>query len=151
MKEEKPKVTLASIGQARVGTVFIHKGAGSKCQNCKYFQVCVGNLEPERVYKIAKVRQKTLPCRSYETEMQVVEVIHAEVPAAVLAKQAIAGAVISLQMPDCDQERCDNLELCFPTGLMQGDRCEIVGVTGNLRCSLGFPRKKVLLRRLPPS
>lgn len=147
----KPIVTLVSIGQARVGTTFLHRGAGTKCENCIYFQVCVKNLEPERVYKIVKVRDKTLPCRQYDAEMQVVEVLDAEIPAAIPAKQAIEGAVIMFQVPDCSQESCENCEICFPKGLRAGDRCEVLNVTESLRCSEAFLLKKVSLRRVPVS
>jgi uncharacterized protein (UPF0179 family) len=151
MTREKPTVTLIGIGQARVGRVFIHKGPCSKCEDCKYFQVCVKNVESERVYKIVGVRQKTLPCRLYETEMQVIEVVDAEIPAAIQSKQAIAGAVITFEMPSCKEEICENRELCLPRGLRQGDRCEVLEVTVSLQCSEGSPRKQVLLRRVPIS
>jgi len=147
----KPIVTLVSAGQARVGMIFIHRGLGPKCEDCEYSQVCVGNLEPDRVYEIAKVRDKTLSCGQYETEMQVVEVFDAEIPAAITAKQAIEGAVITFQMSDCGEEGCNDCELCFPTGLRAGDRCEVLSVTGSLPCSEGLLLKKVSLRRVPVS
>ncbi|MCW4021338.1 MAG: UPF0179 family protein [Candidatus Bathyarchaeota archaeon] len=145
----KHVVTLISTGQAQAGRVFIHRGAGSKCEGCEYSQVCVDNVEPERVYKIVKVRDKTLPCRGYETEMQVVEVVDAEIPVSIPAKKAISGAVIVFQTPNCEEETCMNYELCFPTGLKAEDRCKVLEVTGNLQCSQGSPRKKVLLQRVP--
>ena len=147
----KPIVTLVSIGQARVGTAFLHRGSGTKCENCEYLQVCVKNLEPQRVYKIVKVRDKTLHCRQYDSEMQVVEVLDAEIPAAIPAKQAIEGAVIMFQVRDCSQESCENSETCFPEGLRAGDRCEVLSVTESLPCSEAFLLKKVSLRRVPVS
>jgi len=151
MKEEKPIVTLISIGQARVGNVFIHKGPGSKCASCEYFNVCVKNMEPKRVYKIVKVRDKTLLCRQYKIEMQVVDVVDAEITAAIPSKQAIAGAVITFHMPDCKEEGCENCEFCFPTGLKEGDRCKILDVTESLQCFEGLLLRKVVLRRVPVS
>ena len=147
----KPIVTLVTTGQARVGTTFLHRGSGTKCENCEYFQVCVRNLEPERVYKIVKVRGKTLPCRQYDSEMHVVEVLDAEILAAISAKQAIEGAVIMFQVSDCSQESCENSEICFPAGLRAGDRCEVLNVTESLPCSEAFLLKKVSLRRVPVS
>lgn len=147
----KPIVTLVSTGQARVGTIFFHRGPGSKCESCQYFQACVKNLEPGRVYKIVKLRDKTLPCGQYETEMQVVEVLDGEIPSAIPAKQAIEGAVITFQMVDCREETCNNCELCFPKGLKAGDRCEVQNATETLPCSEGFLLKKVSLRRVPVS
>jgi uncharacterized protein (UPF0179 family) len=147
MIPKKPIITLISIGQARVGRVFIHKGPSHKCEGCGYFQVCVKNVETERVYEIVGVRQKTMRCRLYATEMQVVEVVAAETSAAIQSKQAIKGAVITFGMPDCKEEICENREICFPRGFRQGDRCEILEVTGSLQCSGGSPRKQVLLQR----
>ena len=147
----KPIVTLVSIGQAKTGTVFIHRGLGSKCDDCEYLHVCVKNLESERVYKIVKTRDKTLPCSQYETEMQVVEVVEAEIPVAIPARQAIEGAVITLKLPGCREESCAIYELCFPMGLKAGDRCEVLEVTESLRCSEGLLLKKVSLRRVPVS
>ncbi len=141
-------VTLIGVGQAHVGTVFIHRGPGSKCGICEYSQVCVKNVEPERVYRIVRVREKTLPCRQYETEMQVVEVVSAEISAAILSKKAIAGVVIAFQTPECKVEGCENYSLCFPTGLRDRDRCEVSGVTGSLQCPGGLALKTVSLRRV---
>jgi len=144
-------VTLIGVGQAQVGSVFIHRGPGSKCGACEYSQVCVKNVEPERVYRIVRVREKTLPCRQYEMEMQVVEVLNAEIPAAILSKKAIIGAVVTFQTPDCKAEGCENFGLCFPAGLRDMDRCEVLGVTGNLKCPEGLALKAVSLRRVPAS
>ena len=151
MKEEKSIVTLIGIGQAVVGKEFIHKGPGTKCESCKYSQVCVRNLEPERIYRIVEVREKTLPCALYETEMQAVEVVETEIAAVVPSKQAIQGAIITLHNPDCKEQECKNYETCFPTGLKDRDRCEIVAVTESLQCPQGLPLGKVLLRRAPAS
>jgi hypothetical protein len=139
-------VTLVGKGQAKVGEAFIHKGPGSKCANCEYSRVCVENIEPGRIYEITRVRDKTHFCRQYEMEMHVVEVVNAKIPAAIPAKQAIPGAIITFKMPVCGEERCEAYELCFPEGLKSGDRCEVLEVTQSVECSLGSPRKRVLLQ-----
>lgn len=139
-------ITLISTGQAKIGRVFIHKGPGSKCKECEYFNVCVKNLKTDRVYRIYNVRERILSCRSYETEMKVVEVKHAETPSAGQAKQAIKGAVITFKTPDCNEIHCDNFSLCFPRGLKTGDRCKVLRVTKNLSCCQSYPLKKVFLQ-----
>jgi uncharacterized protein (UPF0179 family) len=144
-------VTLISSGQAKPETVFIHRGAGSKCADCEYRKVCVMNVEPGRVYRITKVRDKTLQCKQYETEMKVIEVTHAGIPASLPAKQAISGAIVSFKTPECQNEACVSYELCFPLGLKDGDRCEVLEVTGNLECPEGLSLKKVVLRLAPAS
>lgn len=145
----KSIVTLVSSRQAKVGNVFIHKGSASKCDGCDFSRVCVKNLEPGRVYSIIKVRGKNLHCKHYETQMQVVEAIEAEIPTAVPSKQAILGAVITLQTAICKKEECEGYELCFPVGLKDGDKCEILDVTGSLECSGQVALKRVVLRRVP--
>jgi uncharacterized protein (UPF0179 family) len=139
-------VTLISSGQAKPETIFIHRGAGSKCADCEYYKVCIMNVEPGRVYRIVKVRDKALQCKQYETEMKVVEVAHAGIPVSLPAKQAISGAIVSFKTPECQNEACVDYELCFPLGLKDGDRCEVLEVTENLECPEGIPRKKVVLR-----
>ncbi|RJS76762.1 UPF0179 family protein [Candidatus Bathyarchaeota archaeon] len=146
---KKRIVTLVGKGQAKPGTVFIHRGPGLKCNDCKYAQVCVKNVESGRVYKVVKTRNKTLPCSQYEMEMKVVEVVDAEIQSSLPAKQAIPGAIVTFQTPECEEEECENYEICFPVGLKPGDRCEVLEVTGNLQCPEKFPRKKVVLRLAP--
>lgn len=146
MNPKNITVTLVGKGQAETGRLFIHRGPGSKCIDCKYSKVCVENIKPGRIYEITKIRDKTLFCKQYEIEMQVVEVVNAKIPAAIPSKQAIPGVIITFKTPVCEEERCTSYELCFPEGLKSGDRCEILKIIQNVRCLLGSPRKKVLLR-----
>ena len=147
--EPGAKVTLIGVGQAEVGRVFINKGLGSRCNSCNYANVCVKNLEPERIYKIAKVRKKKLACNLHEGEMQVVEVVEAELPAAIASKLAIERAIVTFSQQDCHIQNCTSYDLCFPIGLIDGDRCEVSEIIENLHCSQGLSLKKVLLRRAP--
>jgi uncharacterized protein (UPF0179 family) len=144
-------VTLIGSGQAKIGTVFIHKGPGSKCLDCEYSRVCVQNVESGRVYEIVGVRDKFLPCSQYETEMRVIEVTDAKIPSSLPIKQAIQGAVVVFQAPECGSEECESHELCFPLGLKSGDKCEVLEVTETFQCPLGASRKKVVLRLAPAS
>lgn len=146
MRREEIIVTMVGKGQAKVGEAFIHKGPGSKCTNCCYFHVCVKNIEPGRIYEIKRLRDKTHFCRQYGIEMRVVEVVNAKIPAAIPAKQAIPGAIITFKTPICEEEECEAYELCFPESLKSGDRCEVIEVTQSFECSLGSPRKRVLLQ-----
>ncbi|MEM3013041.1 MAG: UPF0179 family protein [Candidatus Bathyarchaeia archaeon] len=149
--EGKRIVTLIGSGQAKVGTVFIHKGAGSKCSECEYSKVCVHNIEPGRIYEIVGVRDKILFCKQYETEMKVVEVTNAKIPSSLPSKQAITGAIVVFNAPECKNEGCERYELCFPLGLKDGDRCEVVEVTETFQCPLEVSRKKAFLRLAPVS
>lgn len=151
MNAEKCIVTLIGVRQAQAGRVFIHKGAGSKCGSCEYYQVCVGSVKPDRVYRIIKTRDKTLLCRQYETEMRVIEVAEAAIPAVISTKKAIGRAVITFQTLSCEIRDCESCELCFPAGLSDGDRCQVLEVTQKIPCSSGFSLTKVLLQRVPSS
>jgi uncharacterized protein (UPF0179 family) len=144
-------VTLIGSGQAKPGTVFIHKGPGSKCVNCEYLRVCVQNIESGRVYEVSGVRDKFLPCKQYETEMRVVEVIDAKIPSSLPTKQAMLGATVVFQAPECRNEGCESYETCFPLGLKIGDKCEVLDVTETFQCPLGVSRRKVVLRLSPAS
>ncbi len=147
--ELRAKVTLIGIGQAEVGRVFINKGLGSKCDSCNYANVCVKNLEPERIYKITKVRKKKLACNLHKGEMLVVEVVEAELPAAIASKLAIERAIVTFTQVDCPIQSCPNDDLCFPIGLIDGDRCEVAKIIENLHCPQGLSLKKVFLRWAP--
>ncbi len=147
----KPVVTLIGVGQAKVGKVFLHKGAGSKCAECKFYNVCVKNLEAGRVYKVVGVRRKLMTCGAYETEMRVVEVADAEISASLPSKQAIENAVITYSPVDCKNQECENFELCVSSGLKSGDRCVVLEVAEGFECSQGLALKRVVLRRVPVS
>ncbi|MBS7614133.1 UPF0179 family protein [Candidatus Bathyarchaeota archaeon] len=149
--DSKRIVTLIGSGQAKIGAVFIHKGPGSKCSECGYSKVCVHNIELGRIYEIVGVRDKTLFCKQYETEMKVVEVMNAKILSSLPSKQAIPGAIIVFKTPECGNEGCERYELCFPLGLKDGDRCEVVEVNEAFQCPLGVSRKKVFLRLAPAS
>ena len=151
LRQKRIIVTLVGKGQAKVGKVFIHRGPGSKCAECKYSQVCVENVKPGRVYEIVKVRDKTLFCEQYEMEMRVVEVVNAKIPAATSAKQAIPGAVITFRTPRCEEEKCVFHDICFPEGLKSGDRCVVLEVIQNVQCPLDFPRKKTVIQLVSTS
>ncbi len=142
----KTLITIVSSPQAKVGSVFLFKGPGLECNDCEYYRVCIRNVEPQRVYRVIHVRNRKLKCAKYGTEMRVVEVVDEEVQAAIPSKQAISGAIITFKPPDCKKEDCDNYELCYPIGLRDGDRCEVVEVTESLQCSSQFPLKRAFLR-----
>ena len=151
MDKGKPIITLVSVSQAKVGLTFINRGASQKCKECEFYKVCVGNLEVNRVYKIVKIRDRSLPCSLYETEMKVVEVVEAEIDAVISSRVAVEGAIITYQNPECDIQECENRGICFPEGLFDGDRCKILKVIGSLQCRLGLPLKRVLLQRVRAS
>ncbi|MBS7606945.1 UPF0179 family protein [Candidatus Bathyarchaeota archaeon] len=151
MSRTKPIITLLGIGETKINEVFVHKGPGSKCPQCKYFNVCVKNLEEGRAYIVVGVRDKTLRCEMYNLEMRVVEVVEADIQASVVSRQAIEGAIITFRPQNCSEHGCENFMLCSPEYLMENDRCEVVRVYEMLRCPRGLQLRRVMLRRAPPS
>jgi len=73
-KEEKI-ITMVGVKQARKGFEFLHESPSEKCEKCKYYRVCIGNLEAGRVYRIVGLREKTFPCPLHEGGVRVVEVV----------------------------------------------------------------------------
>ena len=148
----KSLVTLISASQAREGLTFIHRGESPGCRDCEYYKVCIGNLEAGRIYRITKVRDRVLRCKLHDLDMNVVEVVEAEVTAAIPSKMAVEGATIEFKTPDCGRDDCDNYNICFPVGLVAGDRCKVLRVMEVLKCPLGLSlRRASVLRRPPPS
>jgi uncharacterized protein (UPF0179 family) len=150
-KNRRTIITLVGIGQAKVGESFIYRGPSLKCGECKYFNVCAKNLERGRIYRIVNLRDKVLACEMHNLEMRVVEVVEAEIEAAVTPKQAIEGVVFSFHPQECTEEGCENIKLCLPENLKNNDRCMIIKVYGSIRCPRGLQLMRVLLVRVPPS
>lgn len=70
---------------------------------------------------------------------------------AIPSKQMVVGIVITFQTPEYENWSCENYEQCFPTGLRDNDRCEVLKVIGSLQCSLGASLKRASLRLAPIS
>lgn len=148
---KKTIITMLGAGQSKVGMPFIYRGMGPKCVECKYLKVCAKNLEAGRIYLVVGVRNRSFKCEAYDLEMRVVEVIEADIMAAIPLRQAIEGAILTFHPQKCGKEDCKNYTLCSPEGLVDNDRCEIVNVYDRLSCPEGFQLVRVLLRRAPPS
>jgi len=150
-EKKKVIITMLGAGQAEVGKSFIYRGFGSKCNKCKYFNVCAKNLETGRIYRVINVRNKTFKCEAYDLELRVVEVVEAEILAAIFSKQAIEGVVLAFHRQECGEGSCENNMYCSPEGLMDNDRCEVIKVYGRISCPKGLQLAQVLLKRVPPA
>ncbi len=145
--ERKVLITLISSAQAKENFTFIHRGAAERCRNCRYVKVCSENLESGRIYRIVRLRERTLHCILSGADMRVVEVVEAEVEAAIKSKEAIEGSIITFKPSHCEREECENFELCHPLGLLPNDRCKILRVEEAITCPDKTPlRKAVILR-----
>lgn len=145
----KRKVTLIGEKQARVGFRFLFEGTTELCARCEVRKVCLGNLEPARIYEVSKVSKKRFPCLLHAEDAIVVEVDEPPVEAAVEARVAINNALITYTKIDCSNRACKNWTKCFPAGLIESDRCKVVNVKGPLRCPLKAQLLSVSLQRQP--
>jgi len=141
------KVTLIGEKQARVGFRFLFEGTTELCARCDVKKVCLGNLEPGRIYEVSKPSKKRFPCLLHSEDAVVVEVEEPPVEAAVQARAAVKHALITYAKIDCNDRNCRNWSRCFPVGLLEGDRCKVVDVKGPLQCPLKAQLLLVSLQR----
>lgn len=144
-------ITLIGVKQAKEGYAFIHQGPSSQCEGCKYYRVCIDNLEVGRIYQVSGLREKVFPCELHEVGVRVVEVTELDIQATLPSKLAIDGAVITFNAQDCDLQICENHKLCVPRGLFDNERCAITEIAENVSCLKGLSLVKVVLHRLPAS
>jgi len=142
-------VTLVGVKQAQTGFVFLHEGPARQCKECQYYSVCMKNLEPGRVYRVLKAREKTVPCKLHLDGAQVVEVVESDVEAALDKKCAIPGVIVTFSGSTCPS--CESQEKCRPHGLVDGDRCKVLEVRQPLTCPAGRCLVLSILRRVPPA
>ncbi len=147
-KKSHNLITFIGVKQAREGYTFIHQGHSPHCERCKYYQVCIKNLEVGRVYEVVGLRKKVFPCELHEAGVQVVEVIESDISTSLLINHAIEGAVITYQPQECNTQTCKNHEICVSPGLHKGDRCTIVKIIENILCPNDLSLVKVVLHRL---
>lgn len=149
MSEKSKIITLVSTENARKGYKFVFEEYyDNRCKTCPLYNVCVGNLEPGRVYEIVNVRRKKHKCQVYKTEVVVVEVKEAPIEALIRTSLAIEGVITTYAPIECNKVSCKYYELCKPTGLKGGDKCKILKVYGKVKCDKGGSLTRVLLNRI---
>lgn len=147
--EEGRIVTLIGAKWANEGEEFIFLGASKKCDECRLKNACT-NLEVDRKYRIEKVRDEIKhDCYIHEEGVSVVEVVEPPITVAIDAMHAFKNSKIVFELPDCEETDCELYDSCHPSGLMEGDRCTILGVTDNAtsECKKGRSLKIVEISR----
>lgn len=142
-------VTLCGVKQAKPGFKFIAYKPTRRCLECRLYKVCVGKLEPSRLYKVVEVKNRVFPCPLHEDGVRLVVVEENSVEAAMEDKLIVEGATLIFKPVKCSLE-CANRGLCTPEGLKKGDRCLILKVGDRLECLGGLKLRKVLLKRVSP-
>ncbi len=140
-------LTLVGVKQAKKGAKFVHIGHAKLCEDCELFKVCIGNLEPNRIYQIIDIRNIEHPCKIHEDGVRVVEVEYSNIKAVLEAKQAIPGATITYSPIGCDFYHCPHIDICKPSGLFEGDKCIIEEVLEKIdECRAGKALRVVTLK-----
>ncbi|MGQ9722662.1 MAG: UPF0179 family protein [Candidatus Jordarchaeum sp.] len=140
-------LTLVGVKQAKKGAKFVHIGPTELCKVCEFYKVCIGNLEPKRIYEIVEVRSIEHPCKIHEDGVCVVEVDYPNIQAALETKQAIAGVTITYLPIKCDFYDCPHIDICRPSGLFEGDKCIVEEVSEKIdECKAGKVLRVVTLK-----
>lgn len=142
-------LTLVGVKQAKIGTKFVHNGHAEICESCELYRVCIGNLEPKRVYEIIDIRNIQHPCKIHEEGVRVVEVTYSSIKVSLEAKQAIPGATITYSPIECDSFDCSLIDFCRPGSLFEGDRCIVENLLEKVEgCKKGKKLRMVTLKLL---
>jgi uncharacterized protein (UPF0179 family) len=128
MAETKPKVTLIGKELAKTGLEFIYEGTIDDCGSCRLSKAC-NNLKKGRRYRIVGVRPTEHSCAVHLNGARSVEVIDSPIPVLINADMAIKNTRIRYEF-SCNKTQCPNYELCFPPGIIEGEKYIVVEVLG---------------------
>ncbi|MFA4935831.1 MAG: UPF0179 family protein [Candidatus Methanoperedens sp.] len=149
MEESNTIITLIGTKLAKVGNEFNFKGAAKECEPCKLNKTCLG-LNIGSKYRIITLRNSGKhECFVHDSGVCAVEVIEAPIIMALESKKAIKGSKITYEQISCNFSNCENVVLCRPSGLRQGDKYSITNVDGELNepCRKGYSLKVVEVKR----
>jgi len=138
-------ITLVGEKQSTEGYEFIYMGPLSDCRECRLKTVCF-NLEEGRRYRITKIRDVHHECKVHEGGVRVVEVEKIPVNAALNAKLAIEGSMITFEPLECKNLGCDHYRLCHPLGVKAKSKYKILRVKKEIKCPEGKKIKEVEMR-----
>jgi len=141
-------ITLIGKNLADKGLKFIHYGASSQCEDCRFKATCIDSLESGRIYKVKNVKGTSHPCPVHEGgQVQVVDVDRALIKVLIDSKKAFEGSRFSYNPRQCNEE-CSLRDLCIPEGLYQNDKCKIVKKMGkpSEKCPRGYDLTTVLVK-----
>lgn len=139
-------VTLVDSRKARLGYEFIPYTGVEECRLCALSEVCIGNLEAGRRYRVVALREKEHECAVFGI-VRVVEVEESVILGSLEKSRVYLGSKVTYEPPGCGELFCDNSRYCMPEGLRRGDVCRIEGVLGELKCDKGLRLQLVRLRR----
>jgi uncharacterized protein (UPF0179 family) len=133
-------ITLIGTSLAVEGLEFMHQGTSSQCENCRFKNTCIDNLEEDRIYVITEVKDTQHPCPIHEGgKVTVVNVERSDIEVLIDCKRAFEGSNIIFKPNECDFD-CSLKDQCFPDGLHKEDRCKIMKNIGKpaYKCPKGL-------------
>jgi len=130
-----PMVTLIGEKLAEKDTEFTYIGPNNDCRNCKLKTVCF-NLKIGRKYKIIGIRDKRHSCNVHDGNAAVVEVQELPLLAAI-DKNLKKGTKTKIELRNCINIGCENLELCNNPAIKKDKECEITKVFEEIKCPIG--------------
>ena len=140
-------ITLIGKELAKEGQEFIFLGPADDCESCRFKSSCVGNLEENRKYVVCDVKDNEQKCPIHAGGHVVpVEVERASIDVLTQSKSIFEGSTFTYDAPDCD-ETCEYHDLCFPEGLIDGDKCIVLKNDGKYAkdCKKGYKLNKLNL------
>lgn len=140
------KVTLVDRKNAREGYEFILLASPEECGSCSLVNVCLGNLQEGRKYRVVSVREKEHECAVFG-KVRVVEVEECSILGAMDENKVYPGSTAAYAPQECGEIFCDNYKYCIPEGLREGDECRIEEDLGKLQCRKGLKLRLVKLKR----
>ena len=150
-KEEATSIiTLVGAKMATKGLQFTFLGTAKECKDCKLFQVCGTNLEPNRLYEITEVRGVEHKCPVHEGGVKTVVVTEPPQKLVIKSRFAIEGVILTFQPPgvDCPNYACEYWDHCNNGFVRTGDRVRIIEKLQSIPCSTGKQISLVLASRV---
>lgn len=129
-------VTVVGEQQCKKGFEFVFGGPIADCRECKVKNVCF-HLEQNRWYRVTDVRDVHHECKMHEGGVRVVEVERLPTRAALPARAAVEGAMVTFEESDCKRRGCVHFRLCRPLGAVEGMRFRISSVGAEIECPKG--------------
>lgn len=138
-------VTVVGEHQCKKGFEFVFGGPLAECRDCKVKNVCF-HLEENRWYRVTEVRDVHHDCKVHEGGVRVVEVEKLPTRAAIPARLAIEGSMITFEESNCKNIGCSNYRVCRPLGAAEGMRFRVLTIEDvQVECPKGEKLKVVQL------
>ncbi len=138
-KRNEKIITLVDKYTAFEGFKFIFR-SNDVCSVCNYYNIC-NKLEEGRVYEVVgiiKTKNKIF-CKATNEYMQPVEVKLSSIVTSIRGGIPFdTDVIVHWHSIDCGYKECKFRNICFPTGLKDGDKIKIKEIIGRVHCPLNY-------------